>query len=275
MIQGAASENGPRESRESASLLVSSCDQYADLWQPFFALFWRHWPDCPFPVFLESNFKQFDHQRVTTLLLGQDTRWGAMTRRALERIPSDYVLLFLDDYLLVGPVDNAAVLECARILRELGGTYLRLRPNPPPDLAVPGHASIGEIGRDQEYRVSLETALWKKSALQNLVRDEYSPWDMEKEGTRRAKELGGFYSVKREVIRRHNGLERGVWMRYNLPVLREAGLTLDGSRPVMSRRAHAAWAIRERVRLPYRARMRFWNTVYGAGRRVKRVLLSR
>ena len=37
------------------SVLVPSCDAYADLWIPFFALFWRYWSDCPFPVYLGTN----------------------------------------------------------------------------------------------------------------------------------------------------------------------------------------------------------------------------
>jgi hypothetical protein len=29
---------------------VVSCDKYSDLWQPFFALFDRFWPDCPLDI---------------------------------------------------------------------------------------------------------------------------------------------------------------------------------------------------------------------------------
>jgi len=41
--------------RANCSILIPSCDKYSDLWRPFFTLFWRHWPDCPFPVYLGSN----------------------------------------------------------------------------------------------------------------------------------------------------------------------------------------------------------------------------
>jgi hypothetical protein len=256
------------------SLLVSSCDAYSDLWEPFFTLFWRYWPDCPFPVFLESNFKDFDHPRVTTLKLGADTRWGAMTRRALGLVPGEQVLLFLDDYLLVGPVSTASVRECTRLFRQLDGNYMRLRPNPPPDRAIPGLTLVGEISRQQEYRTSLEVALWKKSTLMELARVEYSPWDMEDQGTRCSRQYDGFYSVTRETIPRHNGVERGVWLRYNLPILRQAGIVLDGSRPVMSRREHVRLVLKSRVRLPYRVRLRLWQTAHLAKARAKRLLAS-
>ncbi len=264
----------PSKERTETSLLVSSCDAYSDLWEPFFTLFWRYWPDCPFPVFLESNVKHFDHPRVTTLKLGAETRWGAMTRSALDLIPGEQVLLFLDDYLLVGPVTTASVRECCRLFKELGGNYLRLRPNPPPDRTIPGLSLVGEISRGQEYRTSLETALWKKSMLMELARDEYSPWEMEAQGTERSRQYDGFYSVTREIIPRHNGVERGVWLRYNLPVLRQAGIVLDGSRPVMSRREHVRLVLRSRVRLPYRARMRFWQAAHAANSSLKHLLAS-
>ena len=40
---------------ERVTLLVPSCDRYADLWPTFFALLRRQWPDCPFRVVLGSN----------------------------------------------------------------------------------------------------------------------------------------------------------------------------------------------------------------------------
>ena len=49
------------------SVLVISCDRYADLWRPFFELFWRHWPDCQGPVYLGSNFTDYSDPRVQTI----------------------------------------------------------------------------------------------------------------------------------------------------------------------------------------------------------------
>ncbi len=38
------------------AILVCSCDKYADVWEPFFKLFFKFWPDCPYPIYLLSNY---------------------------------------------------------------------------------------------------------------------------------------------------------------------------------------------------------------------------
>ena len=36
------------------AILIVSCDKYSDLWDPFFKLFFKFWPDCPFNIYLLS-----------------------------------------------------------------------------------------------------------------------------------------------------------------------------------------------------------------------------
>ena len=57
------------------SVLISSCDAYADLWRPFFTLFWLNWDDCPFPVYLSTNELHYPDRRVTTLNAGPEAVW--------------------------------------------------------------------------------------------------------------------------------------------------------------------------------------------------------
>ena len=40
---------------ESCTVLVASCDKYADLLGPFSALWRKFWPDCPFEVVLVTE----------------------------------------------------------------------------------------------------------------------------------------------------------------------------------------------------------------------------
>ena len=43
------------------TLLVNSCDAYSDLWEPFFKMLGVHWPDCPYPIVLNTESKAFKH----------------------------------------------------------------------------------------------------------------------------------------------------------------------------------------------------------------------
>ena len=36
-----------------------SCDPYSDIWDVYGELFNRHWPDCPFDIFMASHTKAF------------------------------------------------------------------------------------------------------------------------------------------------------------------------------------------------------------------------
>src|SRR3954467_10514178 len=90
-------------------LLVISCDRYADLWRPFFEVFWKRWPDCPFPVYLGTNHLEFASQRVTTLAVGPDVDWASNALCMLDRLGAAYVLVFLEDFLLQERVNTARV----------------------------------------------------------------------------------------------------------------------------------------------------------------------
>ena len=60
--------------RHQSAVLILSCDKYADIWTTFFAFFFKYWPDCPFTIYLASNEKQFEHDRVVTIRKGAQHR---------------------------------------------------------------------------------------------------------------------------------------------------------------------------------------------------------
>ena len=57
---------------KKTALLVISCDKYADLWPIYFGSLFKYWPNCPFKIYLGSNFKIYDHKDVTMINVGED-----------------------------------------------------------------------------------------------------------------------------------------------------------------------------------------------------------
>ena len=53
----------------SVSILINSCDAYEDIWEPFFRCFSENWPDCPYPIYLNTETKEYnpDYIHVTSL----------------------------------------------------------------------------------------------------------------------------------------------------------------------------------------------------------------
>jgi hypothetical protein len=198
----------------SCSVLVSSCDAYSDLWTPFFTLFWRNWPDCPYPVYLGANQARYDHPRVRTLQAGPDESWSANLRFFLDQLGSEYVLLLLEDFFLVKPVPPLAVSDQLKALDALRGTVVRLFPNPPPHMRMQGHAGIGSIHRFAPFRVSAQAAIWRRSDLLGLLREGESAWEFERNGTIRSQSRAdGFYCTYEAILQYVHVVEQGRWFR--------------------------------------------------------------
>lgn len=174
------------------AILVASCDAFQDLWTPFFTLFFRHWPDCPYALFLGTNHGSYNHPRLTNIHVGLDSSkasWSVRVRRMLESIPSPYVLLFLEDYLINASVDSERVRGLIRYAREHNAAYLRLFPSPGPDAVCEDNLDVGLIHKGSRYRICTQASWWEKRVLTRLLTEGESVWDFESNGSRRSNDL--------------------------------------------------------------------------------------
>jgi hypothetical protein len=226
-------------------VLILSCDAYADLWPPFMSLFWRYWPDCPFPVYLGSNQQAFYHPRVTTIHAGHGNNWSSCVREQVLALNTPYVLLMLEDFFLRRPVDSAQVVSCFEALCLLRGEMLRLVRRPAPDLPIAGFPLIGRIKPGAPYRVSMQATIWRRQTLLDLLRAGETIWQFELAGSRRSDHMeDAFYGVWRSVLPYdHHVVERGKWFRQEARRFGRMGIGCDLSRrPVMTRWEMLRWA---------------------------------
>jgi hypothetical protein len=222
---------------QEIGILVCSCDEYADVWDPFFYLFKSKWDDCPYPLFLSSVTKKYSNPAVHQILVGSRVGWGDGVLKALKLVLKTsslkYIILMLDDYLLDKKVDTLSVSTCVKALDDLNGHYLRLIPKPPPDRPVAQYDFIGEILKNSPYRTSLQVSIWRVGALMDLIQPNDTPWDMELFGSQRSNQYNGFYSSYKPIISYLNGIERGLWVPESVQFLKNKGIFFDtSSRPV-------------------------------------------
>ena len=225
------------KTNKDVNILVSSCDEYSDLWSPFFALFERYWSDCPYPIYLSTVSTPFSSSIVHQVLVGSRIGWGDGLIKALSIIqqssPSKYTILLLDDYLLNKRVDSARIQACIHALEALDGHYLRLVPKPAPDIPVPQYTFLGKISKNSPYRLSLQASLWKTETLISLLRPTDTPWDMELIGSERSKQYDGFYCTNRSIVSYLNGVDRGRWVPESREFLTNQGIIVNTSiRPI-------------------------------------------
>lgn len=191
--------NGPSNDPPSdLAILVNSTDRYADTWLPFFTLFAFYWPDCPYPIILNTETLDYEHPGldiVASHTWPDSTRprpdWTESLRRCLAGLDAEVVLYLQDDYFLNGPVDADAVEEFTRVMQREGTAHIRLR-----ELAgsryepMPANPALWRIPKRSPYLVSLQAGLWRRETLQGLLRSGESPWQFERWGTIRARRAG-------------------------------------------------------------------------------------
>jgi len=174
---------------ENIAVLIISCDKYCDLWKPFFTLFFRYWTDCPFQLYLVTNHLCYNDRRVTCITVGDDHDWSSSLRKALKIIPSRFLIILLEDYLLNAAVDTHRILEYVKYMGSKHATCLQLFRFSPiigPVRPSDDHPDIGYLDRGTPYRVSLQAAIWDKQDIDRLLQDGESAWQFEMEGTVRS-----------------------------------------------------------------------------------------
>jgi hypothetical protein len=212
------------------TILVNTSDGFEDCWAPFFELFARYWPDCPYPIVLNTETKapRFEALpvRCTQVALGQPRRltWSECLARCLDGIETPYVLYLQEDYFLEAPVQQPLIETFLDELRGDRADVIRLmecggsgpwRPT--------AHPLLWEVDRHAQYRIALQAALWRRNTLRAQLRRHESPWQLEVFGSARARRRGDrvlcvnrdrLHGEGREVIPyRPTGVVKGQWER--------------------------------------------------------------
>lgn len=83
------------------TLLVNSCDAYADLWQPFFTLLKRYFLPLPAEILLNTETKNFAFDGLNLRCVHSTApTYGERMTDALREVKTEYTLLLLDDFFL-------------------------------------------------------------------------------------------------------------------------------------------------------------------------------
>ena len=217
-------------------ILVVSCDRYADIWPHFFSLFWKYWPDCPYDVYLGTNRLVYEDPRVTTLAIGEDRSWATSVSAMLDQLNSKHVILLLEDFLLLKPVESDRLQTLVELGKQADVGCLHLFTVYPPPRHHPKHEGLGYYAPFDPDAVNAQAALWKTDTLRKLLIPGFSPWEFEMIGNKirnyMPDEIWGVYDapiVYEQVV------EKGKWKPSGLEICRRAGLEVDlGKRPAFS-----------------------------------------
>jgi hypothetical protein len=217
------------------AILIASCKAYSDSWGPFFTLFFRYWPDCPFPVYLVTEGGESPDPRVNMVTLSKDRGWSDNVREALQIINLPYVMYILDDVPLMKKVDTSRILSLFELMQREKAGYLRLYPSPGPNRSYKNYKEVGEIAGDAPYRTSTMAAFWDVNVLRSLLVVGENAWQFEIIGTERSRALEQpFLSVwpKDGAAIDHfaTAIKKGRWQWDAVRFLKKEGIEVDRSR---------------------------------------------
>jgi hypothetical protein len=167
---------------KNCAIVISSCDGYQDAWAPFFTLFFRYWPDCPFQIYLINNALKYPDEKVKTINIIPDKKWSDNLITALKQVPEKYIIYFQEDYFLRKKVSNEKIFSAIALAEKTNAACVRLFPCPGPDLPYQNDLEVGLISQNAEYRNSTQTTLWNKQDLLGLLRPDETGWDFELKG---------------------------------------------------------------------------------------------
>lgn len=219
----------------NTAIVISSCDKYSDIWPAFTHLFFKFWEQCPFSIYLASNFKNWKSQSISTFPVGEDVSWGKNLFVLLDKIDEEFIILFLDDFLINQPVDTHEVIQMVHFAQNENLDCLRLRPSPKPSKQIDGLINIGEILPGEAYRVSTQVSIWKKSFLMDICSQYNTPWEFEILGTKHVDRINSrIFGVYDWVIHYQHCVERGMWLESGIKLLEMNGYSPDlNMRPIL------------------------------------------
>jgi hypothetical protein len=183
-------------SMNDLTILVNSCDGFEDCWAPFFELFARYWPQCPYPIVLNTELKNRQFTGVSVhcarVAAGVERRltWSECLARCLDEIATPHVLYLQEDFFLEAPVRQPLIEPLLAEMRAGQADVIRLMECGGSGPWKPSaHPLLWEVDQNAEYRIALQAALWRKSTLRGHLRMHENPWQMEIFGSARARRI--------------------------------------------------------------------------------------
>jgi hypothetical protein len=182
------------------TIVVNTCDAYQDVLGIFFYALRDCWPDCPYPVVIntESNRHDYPAQVHNYRSPSGIDDWGDRLRSTLSSIDTEFVMMLYDDFILDAPVSNERVKAALQLLQSKAHAVVTYLINTDLPLQAPLTCGMFIPLKDKvEYRLNSAPAIWRKKALMNYTAAGDTPW---------AWEVFGSYKTPWTLIGRYEGL---------------------------------------------------------------------
>ena len=212
------------------TVVVASCDKYADLIGPFATLWRKFWPDCPFETVLVTETAPAEAEAFDRVVAcGDGTNWCSRLVMALGQIATPSVILLCDDYYLNAPVDTSLVLKRLEQAKRFDAVNLRMIPNPV--TKIPFREGLREYAKNTAYCIATQAGIWNREFLAKLAKDKSSIWEFERYGSfDLADETRPILGTPTKEFPFVDAVHKGCWETFGVQVLKDNGIVYDFSK---------------------------------------------
>lgn len=219
------------EFTDRVAIVVSSCDAFFDAWRPFAQFFERFWSDCPFEVVLLTNQLSVHSSRLRPVAVGKDRGWSSNLLSALAQIQHPYVLYFQEDYFLNAPVRTEQLADDFAYVIASSADSLCFRARSEPDRGTERlNDRFGVVPLNSDGRTRCQVTLWKRSALQSILRSGETAWDFEARASARTQKMTILSYLRRDstpIPYLMSAISRGLWMPEAIALCREHAVEIE------------------------------------------------
>ena len=180
------------------SMIFCTCDAYSDLWDGFFKLFKKYWPEWDGEIIFNTDGLEYSYDGLNIINVphneGDSRAWSDMFTKALRLCKNEKILLVLDDFYFMDYVDHKRWLHTVDIMNQnpkiQSITYLYEHGGYKSTSPIEGfwmrkHFSL--------YKITAHLTLYRRDYLLSILRKGESAWDFEINGTVRSWFKGGIF----------------------------------------------------------------------------------
>ncbi len=181
-------------SNPNVSILVSSCDKYQEAWMPFFSLLKKYWEECNYPKYLLTESYVYSDYGVKTIN-SANQEWSSRLLDALNKIETEYVLFFLEDFFIMGKVKVDMINRYLSYMESDDNiSVIYLKSSTGQNKVSSLYPELIKMEKGKKYYINFQAALWRRKDFIRVIAPQLSPWDIEENP--RWEVSGDFYCVR-------------------------------------------------------------------------------
>ncbi len=170
------------------TLMIQTCENFSDLWDPHMQLLAESWPDRPRTLLVTDCPTDAAFPGVDTFAAGPGKHMPARLAAALPHVKTEYILLTLDDYFPICPISTARIVRLVETMDREQLDYIRLHAGPDSRRKT-GNSGLYAIDLTEDYAVNLYPGIWRRTFLEQTILEETDIWSYEVSLTHSARRL--------------------------------------------------------------------------------------